>query len=111
MVSVTCGSTQKESIMVEKPSTFMDFLLKNNVQNHSKYFVCVYTGDYMASHAKMFHKINNFQSLYKFHIYTSKMYMMGDRLDTNILFEGNVGCKILLVLTGENMSSFFPLPF
>ncbi|XP_043688209.1 phosphoglycolate phosphatase 2-like [Telopea speciosissima] len=65
MVGAVHGSTQKEPIVVGKPSTFMmNFLLK------------------------------------KFQIPTSKMCMVGDRLDTDILFGQNAGCKTLLVLTG-----------
>ncbi|OVA08272.1 HAD-superfamily hydrolase [Macleaya cordata] len=65
MVAAVCGSTQKEPIVVGKPSTFMmDFLLQ------------------------------------KFQISTSKMCMVGDRLDTDILFGQNAGCKTLLVLSG-----------
>ncbi|XP_058114884.1 phosphoglycolate phosphatase 2-like isoform X4 [Magnolia sinica] len=65
MVAAVCGSTQKEPVVVGKPSTFlMDFLLK------------------------------------RFQIDTSKMCMVGDRLDTDILFGQNAGCKTLLVLSG-----------
>ncbi|PIA26440.1 hypothetical protein AQUCO_09300026v1 [Aquilegia coerulea] len=65
MVAAICGTTQKEPIVVGKPSTFMmDFLLK------------------------------------KFQVDTSKMCMVGDRLDTDILFGQNAGCKTLLVLSG-----------
>ncbi|KAK9267449.1 hypothetical protein L1049_009875 [Liquidambar formosana] len=65
MVAAVCGSTEKEPIVVGKPSTFMmDFLLQ------------------------------------KFHISTSKMCMVGDRLDTDILFGQNAGCRTLLVLSG-----------
>ncbi|GER33821.1 2-phosphoglycolate phosphatase 2 [Striga asiatica] len=65
MVSAICGSTQKEPIVVGKPSTFlMEFLLK------------------------------------KFNIPTSRMCMVGDRLDTDILFGQNAGCRTLLVLSG-----------
>ncbi|XP_022848297.1 phosphoglycolate phosphatase 2-like [Olea europaea var. sylvestris] len=65
MVAAMCGSTQKEPIVVGKPSTFMmDFLLK------------------------------------KFNIPTSRMCMVGDRLDTDILFGLNAGCRSLLVLSG-----------
>ncbi|KAK4439483.1 Phosphoglycolate phosphatase 2 [Sesamum alatum] len=65
MVAAVCGSTQKEPIVVGKPSTFlMEFLLK------------------------------------KFNIPTSRMCMVGDRLDTDILFGQNAGCRTLLVLSG-----------
>ncbi|XP_010059542.2 phosphoglycolate phosphatase 2 [Eucalyptus grandis] len=65
MVAAICGSTQKEPIVVGKPSTFMmEFLLK------------------------------------KFQIDCSRMCMVGDRLDTDILFGQNAGCKTLLVLSG-----------
>ncbi|XP_047308023.1 phosphoglycolate phosphatase 2 [Impatiens glandulifera] len=65
MVAAVCGSTEKEPIVVGKPSTFlMDFLLK------------------------------------KFQIPTSRMCMVGDRLDTDIKFGQNAGCKTLLVLSG-----------
>lgn len=65
MVAAICGSTQKEPIVVGKPSTFMmEFLLK------------------------------------KFQIDCPRMCMVGDRLDTDILFGQNAGCKTLLVLSG-----------
>lgn len=70
MVAAVCGSTQKEPIVVGKPSTFMmEFLLK------------------------------------KFHINTSRMCMVGDRLDTDILFGQNSGCRTLLVLSGVTTQS------
>ncbi|KAI3456599.1 hypothetical protein Pfo_013262 [Paulownia fortunei] len=65
MVAAICGSTQKEPIVVGKPSTFlMEFLLQ------------------------------------KFNIPTSRMCMVGDRLDTDILFGQNAGCRTLLVFSG-----------
>lgn len=65
MVAAVCGSTQKEPVVVGKPSTFMmEFLLN------------------------------------KFHIATSRMCMVGDRLDTDILFGQSAGCKTLLVFSG-----------
>ncbi|XP_021716855.1 phosphoglycolate phosphatase 2-like [Chenopodium quinoa] len=65
MVAAVCGTTQKEPVVVGKPSTFMmDFLLK------------------------------------KFNVDTSRMCMVGDRLDTDILFGQSAGCKTLLVLSG-----------
>ncbi|XP_073003708.1 phosphoglycolate phosphatase 2-like [Typha latifolia] len=65
MVAAVCGSTQREPIVVGKPSTFMmDFLLQ------------------------------------RFQVDTSRMCMVGDRLDTDILFGQNSGCKTLLVLSG-----------
>ncbi|EOY29019.1 2-phosphoglycolate phosphatase 2 isoform 4 [Theobroma cacao] len=70
MVGAICGSTEREPIVVGKPSTFMmDFLLQ------------------------------------KFHISTSRMCMVGDRLDTDILFGQNAGCKTLLVLSGVTTQS------
>lgn len=70
MVAALCGSTQKEPIVVGKPSTFMmDFLLE------------------------------------KFNVSTSRMCMVGDRLDTDILFGQNAGCKTLLVLSGVTTHS------
>ncbi|KAK4841432.1 hypothetical protein QYF36_004390 [Acer negundo] len=70
MVGAMCASTEKEPIVVGKPSTFMmEFLLK------------------------------------KFQIDTSKMCMVGDRLDTDILFGHNAGCKTLLVLSGVTTQS------
>ncbi|KAJ0081666.1 hypothetical protein Patl1_09654 [Pistacia atlantica] len=60
MVAAMCGSTEREPIVVGKPSTFiMEFLLK------------------------------------KFQIDTSRMCMVGDRLDTDILFGQNAGCRTL----------------
>ncbi|CAA7034351.1 unnamed protein product [Microthlaspi erraticum] len=70
MVSAMCGSTDREPIVVGKPSTFMmDFLLQ------------------------------------KFQTETSRMCMVGDRLDTDILFGQNAGCKTLLVLSGVTSES------
>jgi phosphoglycolate phosphatase len=70
MVAAMCGSTEREPIVVGKPSTFMmDFLLQ------------------------------------KFGTETSRMCMVGDRLDTDILFGQNAGCKTLLVLTGVTSES------
>ncbi|KAJ4975216.1 hypothetical protein NE237_000322 [Protea cynaroides] len=75
MVGAIRGSTEKEPVVVGKPSTFMmDFLLK------------------------------------KFQIHTSKMLMVGDRLDTDILFGQNAGCKTLLVLTGVTSLSVLKDP-
>ncbi|KAL1559974.1 Phosphoglycolate phosphatase 2 [Salvia divinorum] len=70
MVAAICGTTQKDPIVVGKPSTFlMDFLLE------------------------------------KFNIPTSKMCMVGDRLDTDILFGQNSGCRTLLVFSGVTKES------
>ncbi|KAI3829444.1 hypothetical protein L1987_03568 [Smallanthus sonchifolius] len=70
MVAAVCGSTQKEPVVVGKPSTFlMDFLQK------------------------------------QYKIPTAKMCMVGDRLDTDILFGQNAGCKTLLVLSGVTSQS------
>ncbi|KAH6787803.1 2-phosphoglycolate phosphatase 2 [Perilla frutescens var. hirtella] len=70
MVAAICGTTQKNPIVVGKPSTFlMDFLLQ------------------------------------KFNIPTSKMCMVGDRLDTDILFGENAGCRTLLVFSGVTKES------
>lgn len=72
MVAAVCGATQKEPIVVGKPSTFlMDFLLQ------------------------------------KYNITTSRMCMVGDRLDTDILFGQNAGCRTLLVFSGVVNESAF----
>ena len=65
MVGAIRGSTQREPLVVGKPSTFMM--------------------DYLAN---------------KFGILKSQICMVGDRLDTDILFGQNGGCKTLLVLSG-----------
>uniref|UniRef100_A0A0E0LZ05 phosphoglycolate phosphatase n=1 Tax=Oryza punctata TaxID=4537 RepID=A0A0E0LZ05_ORYPU len=41
--------------------------------------------------------------LKSFNLETSRMCMVGDRLDTDILFGQNTGCKTLLVLSGEKL--------
>ncbi|XP_051128656.1 phosphoglycolate phosphatase 2-like [Andrographis paniculata] len=65
MVAAMCVSTQREPVVVGKPSTFlMDYLLE------------------------------------QYNIPTSRMCMVGDRLDTDILFGQNGGCRTLLVLSG-----------
>ncbi|XP_020103484.1 phosphoglycolate phosphatase 2 isoform X2 [Ananas comosus] len=70
MVATVCASTEKEPIVVGKPSTFMmDFLQE------------------------------------RFQIETSRMCMVGDRLDTDILFGQNAGCKTLLVLSGSRSNT------
>uniref|UniRef100_A0A2P2M9Q2 Phosphoglycolate phosphatase n=1 Tax=Rhizophora mucronata TaxID=61149 RepID=A0A2P2M9Q2_RHIMU len=70
MVAAICGSTEREPIVVGKPSTFMmEFLLQ------------------------------------KFNMKTSQMCMVGDRLDTDILFGQSAGCKTLLVLSGVTTRS------
>ncbi|XP_022133024.1 phosphoglycolate phosphatase 2 [Momordica charantia] len=75
MVAAMCGSTEKEPILVGKPSTFMmDFLLK------------------------------------KFQFGCSKMCMVGDRLDTDILFGQSAGCRTLLVLSGVTTQSILQDP-
>ncbi|CAI0374196.1 unnamed protein product [Linum tenue] len=75
MVAALRGSTEREPIVVGKPSTFMmDFLLQ------------------------------------KFNISTSKMCMVGDRLDTDILFGQSSGCKTLLVLSGVTTETLLHSP-
>ncbi|KAL3578951.1 hypothetical protein D5086_020455 [Populus alba] len=66
MVGAFVGSTQREPLVVGKPSTFMM--------------------DYLAN---------------KFGILKSQICMVGDRLDTDILFGQNGGCKTLLVLSDK----------
>ncbi|BBH00612.1 2-phosphoglycolate phosphatase 2 [Prunus dulcis] len=66
MVAAICGSTQKEPIVVGKPS--------------------------------------------KFDVSCSKMCMVGDRLDTDILFGQNAGCRTLLVLSGVTTESVLQDP-
>jgi phosphoglycolate phosphatase len=70
MVAAICGSTEREPIVVGKPSTLMMDLLQK-----------------------------------KFGISTSKMCMVGDRLDTDILFGQSAGCKTLFVLSGVTTES------
>ncbi|KAL9351937.1 hypothetical protein Peur_054617 [Populus x canadensis] len=69
MVGAFVGSTQREPLVVGKPSTFMM--------------------DYLAN---------------KFGILKSQICMVGDRLDTDILFGQNGGCKTLLVLSDFSSS-------
>ncbi|KAJ6720663.1 PHOSPHOGLYCOLATE PHOSPHATASE 1A CHLOROPLASTIC [Salix viminalis] len=75
MVGAFIGSTQREPLVVGKPSTFMM--------------------DYLAN---------------KFGILKSQICMVGDRLDTDILFGQNGGCKTLLVLSGVTSLSMLQSP-
>ncbi|KAK6144938.1 hypothetical protein DH2020_021758 [Rehmannia glutinosa] len=75
MVGAIGGSTQREPLVVGKPSTFMM--------------------DYLAN---------------KFNISKSQICMVGDRLDTDILFGQNGGCKTLLVLSGVTSLSMLQNP-
>ncbi|XP_030472254.2 phosphoglycolate phosphatase 1A, chloroplastic-like [Syzygium oleosum] len=75
MVGAISGSTQREPLVVGKPSTFMM--------------------DYLAN---------------KFGIQKSQICMVGDRLDTDILFGQNGGCKTLLVLSGVTSLSMLQSP-
>ncbi|KAH9670492.1 phosphoglycolate phosphatase 1A [Citrus sinensis] len=75
MVGAFVGSTQREPLVVGKPSTFMM--------------------DYLAN---------------KFGIQKSQICMVGDRLDTDILFGQNGGCKTLLVLSGVTSLSMLQSP-
>ncbi|KAJ8753061.1 hypothetical protein K2173_011829 [Erythroxylum novogranatense] len=75
MVGAIAGSTQREPLVVGKPSTFMM--------------------DYLAN---------------KFGILKSQICMVGDRLDTDILFGQNGGCKTLLVLSGVTSLSALQSP-
>ncbi|MCE7766618.1 HAD hydrolase-like protein, partial [Pseudomonas putida] len=45
--------------------------------------------------------------LQKYNITTSRMCMVGDRLDTDILFGQNAGCRTLLVFSGVVTESAF----
>ncbi|KAF3773904.1 Phosphoglycolate phosphatase 1B [Nymphaea thermarum] len=74
MVGAIRGSTQKEPIVVGKPSQLMMKLLLERFQTDA-----------------------------------SKMCMVGDRLDTDILFGLHGGCKTLLVLSGEETAFVTPL--
>ncbi|RAL41936.1 hypothetical protein DM860_009118 [Cuscuta australis] len=75
MVGALVGSTQREPLVVGKPSTFMM--------------------DYLSN---------------KFNIEKSKICMVGDRLDTDILFGQKGGCKTLLVLSGVTSLSMLQDP-
>ncbi|PQQ05803.1 phosphoglycolate phosphatase 1B chloroplastic-like [Prunus yedoensis var. nudiflora] len=75
MVGAIRGSTQREPLVVGKPSTFMM--------------------DYLAN---------------EFGILKSQICMVGDRLDTDILFGQNGGCKTLLVLSGVTTLSVLQSP-
>ncbi|XP_058756127.1 phosphoglycolate phosphatase 1A, chloroplastic-like [Vicia villosa] len=75
MVGALVGSTQREPLVVGKPSTFMM--------------------DYLAN---------------KFGISKSQICMVGDRLDTDILFGQNGGCKTLLVLSGVTTTAMLQSP-
>lgn len=75
MVGAIKGSTQKEPLVVGKPSLFMM--------------------DYISK---------------KFQIKKSEICMVGDRLDTDILFGKNGGCKTLLVLSGVTTLSMLQNP-
>ncbi|KAL1193763.1 Phosphoglycolate phosphatase 2 [Cardamine amara subsp. amara] len=83
MVAAMCGSTEREPITVGKPSTFMmDFLLQ-------KYVLMTLS------------QFRVFPCVCRFGTETSRTCMVGDRLDTDIFFRQNAGCKTLLVLSGQ----------
>ncbi|XP_073040320.1 phosphoglycolate phosphatase 1A, chloroplastic-like [Primulina eburnea] len=75
MVGAVRGSTQREPLVVGKPSTFMM--------------------DYLSN---------------EFGITKSQICMVGDRLDTDILFGQNGGCRTLLVLSGVTTLSMLQNP-
>ncbi|KAL6577965.1 Phosphoglycolate phosphatase 1A, chloroplastic [Orobanche minor] len=75
MVGAVHGSTQRDPLVVGKPSTFLM--------------------DYLAN---------------KFSISKSQICMVGDRLDTDILFGQNGGCKTLLVMSGVTSLSMLQNP-
>ncbi|CAN1169890.1 Phosphoglycolate phosphatase 2 [Linum perenne] len=59
-------------------------------------------GESLLSFSPFLMEISNFR---RFNISTSKMCMVGDRLDTDILFGQSSGCKTLLVLSGVTTES------
>ncbi|KAJ8446794.1 hypothetical protein Cgig2_016104 [Carnegiea gigantea] len=94
MVGALVGSTQREPLVVGKPSTFMmDYLAnKSSGLSHPN----VKTSDKNIDPPNT----NHFYDANRFGILKSQICMVGDRLDTDILFGQNGGCKTLLVLSG-----------
>lgn len=102
MVGAIRGSTQKEPLVVGKPSTFMMDYLSNKYDNqaksiHFKHF-CFYNILNVRLEGRSL--IFSFVIYNRFGISKSQICMVGDRLDTDILFGQNGGCKTLLVLSG-----------
>ncbi|GMY13831.1 HAD hydrolase-like protein [Fagus crenata] len=93
MVNAISGSTQREPLVVGKPSTFMMDYLANS-------FI-----EYGISNISLVDFINH-----RFGILKSQICMVGDRLDTDILFGQNGGCKTLLVLSGVTALSMLQNP-
>lgn len=91
MVGAIAGSCQREPLVVGKPSTFMMDYLANK-------YVCVHINCLLSitSHSCLMNFFNG-----RFGISKSQICMVGDRLDTDILFGQNGGCKTLLVLSGN----------
>ncbi|KAF3652481.1 Phosphoglycolate phosphatase 1A, chloroplastic [Capsicum annuum] len=88
MVGAILGSTKREPLVVGKPSTFMM--------------------DYLANEYGTFYDIMSRPTWFK--IQKSQICMVGDRLDTDILFGQNGGCKTLLVLSGVTTLSMLQDP-
>ncbi|KAI8556011.1 hypothetical protein RHMOL_Rhmol05G0219800 [Rhododendron molle] len=89
MVGALIGSTQREPLVVGKPSTFMMDYLANKYDARVSF---------------------SFLSAHSFGIQKSQICMVGDRLDTDILFGQNGGCKTLLVLSGVTSLSMLQNP-
>ncbi|KAE9448071.1 hypothetical protein C3L33_20033, partial [Rhododendron williamsianum] len=90
MVGALVGSTQREPQVVGKPSTFMMDYLANKYDaeflSHSYMLIRMFSNDL----------IGEFSEYTRFGIQKSQICMVGDRLDTDILFGQNGGCKTLL---------------
>ncbi|XP_021893692.1 phosphoglycolate phosphatase 1B, chloroplastic-like isoform X2 [Carica papaya] len=121
MVGAISGSTQREPLVVGKPSTFMmDYLANNDACSKHHIRLLHLTGpsidsltvDFVptATSTRLRRSTRVHKPPDRFGILKSQICMVGDRLDTDILFGQNGGCKTLLVLSGVTSLSMLQSP-